>query len=379
MTDLLGGDRPKMMALDGFRGLAASWVVIHHLSTNKLVPGTPLLLNGWMLVDAFFVISGFVMAYQYSNRLRTVTDICDFLWRRLARIWPLHGAILMFMFLPRLTELVLQGAGGSQLLAAGGDHSIGALIASLLLVHGMGLYSYAVWNGPSWTISVEFFAYIVFALLAVQRPGVYRCGAVVLVLATAVELVASGVFIATPLPLSFPRCVFGFLIGCLTLLAFRHWQDSLYRLRAVNAIELAVATVVLVFVWLAAQGPLSMLFPPACAGLVLMLARGGGIVSRLLTTRVAQALGAWSLGIYLIHIPLLNILFGVGHRLARFGLDFTREGWGWPSTLVFCALVLLLAAGAHVAIEKPARRRLMRGIGGRPRPAVRTATSEEAA
>ncbi len=364
MIEQLGTDRGKLLALDGLRGVAASWVVVHHLRTNNLVAGGRLILNGSMLVDTFFVVSGFVMAYQYATRIRSADNARNFVRRRVARIWPLHAFILMLMFLPRLVKLLLYGGDNSELLVNGGSHSLTSLVASLLLVHAMGLYKGAVWNGPSWTISVEFFTYLVFALLARQKPCVLRWSSAVIVVGVGIALAKLGLYLSPPVQLSFFRCLFGFFLGCVSFFVFQRVRNTDRSVRQLTVLELAAIASAIALIWIGPGTPLSLLFPPACAVVVVLLARGEGIVSRLLETRVAQALGAWSLGIYLIHIPLLNILFSASTRTSRLGLHFNQVAWTWVETAVFLLLLLSLSAAAHFLIEKPMRGWLTKGMGG---------------
>jgi peptidoglycan/LPS O-acetylase OafA/YrhL len=365
MTERLGTVRGKLLALDGLRGVAASWVVIHHLRTNNLVEGGRLVLNGSMLVDTFFVVSGFVMAYQYAARIRSAGDARDFVRRRVARIWPLHACILVLMFLPRLAKLLLYGDSNSQLLVDGSNHSLTSFIASLLLIHAMGLYRGAVWNGPSWTISVEFFTYLVFVLLAWQKPWVLRWGSIIIVTGVGVILTSSGLYLSPPVQLSFFRCLFGFFLGCMSFFGFRRIRNADRSVRQLTGLEVAGSSTAIALIWIGPSTPLSLLFPPACAFVVVLLAMGGGKVALLLEARIAQALGAWSLGIYLIHIPLLNILFNVSSKASRVGLNFNPVSWTWVETTVFLLLLLILSSAAHFFIEKPMRSWLTQGMGGR--------------
>lgn len=362
----------KLGALDGLRGLAASWVVIHHLSTNRLIGGGALLANGWLLVDVFFVISGFVLAYRYGGGIASRADLGRFVQRRIARIWPLHAAILLLMLLPRLASLVVHGAAGNQLFEPGGHHSLGAFFASLFLIHGMGPYSDAVWNGPSWTLSVEFFAYLLFAgsvMLARGRLTVVACA---LVVASATVLTVSGVYLAVPMEWAFLRCVYGFFAGVAVLALLRRLPPPDPRRRpgaAATAIELLLGAAIVALIAGGGQRPSAMLLIPACAAMVLALAVARGWVAHILAREPFQSLGAWSLGIYLLHIPILNVLYGIARRYRPLGLDFSKAGWGTAESVVFLVLVLAVAAAAHIWLERPARSLLTYGFAGRRRPA----------
>ncbi|WP_459662491.1 acyltransferase family protein [Novosphingobium sp. 11B] len=356
--------KAKLDALDGLRGFAASFVVLHHMATNQLLPAHPILLHGGRLVDTFFVISGFVMAYQYGDRLTEARDLGKFVRRRFARIWPLHAAILAAMMAPRLVGVALHG-GDAELMQVGGDHSLGSWIASLALIHGMGIYDHAVWNGPSWTISVEFFVYFIFAFSAMANGRWLYSSAVAILALTALVLVSNGMYLSTPIQFSFLRCLFGFFCGVSMLPLFRLVSLSgiVNRVQA-TAAEGIFFTLAALLLWFSPKGVGSFVFVLVCGLLTVALALRRGPLSQALTTKPIQALGSWSLGIYLLHIPVLNILMRISRHAIPFGLNFTASGWHWPETIIFLAIVLVLAAAGYYLVETPARDRL----GGRSKP-----------
>ena len=96
----MSGKTGHLDALTGIRGLAAWLVVLYHirLSLTALLPGEVIaaLAKGYLAVDLFFMLSGFVIWYNYADRLRAGggAETRLFLWRRFARVWPLHAAIL---------------------------------------------------------------------------------------------------------------------------------------------------------------------------------------------------------------------------------------------------------------------------------------------
>lgn len=87
--------RHELRALTGMRGIAAWLVVLYHIRLS--VAGLPhsvvaVLAKGYLAVDFFFLLSGFVIWLSWGERLRRggIGAVPGFLWRRLARIWPLH-------------------------------------------------------------------------------------------------------------------------------------------------------------------------------------------------------------------------------------------------------------------------------------------------
>lgn len=358
--------KAKLEALDGLRGIAASWVVFHHLHTNSLLDGGALAANGARLVDVFFVLSGFVLAYQYRKRLTQASAVSDFMRRRIARIWPLHAAILLFMAAPRLLSLVLHGPAGNDLFVPAGDHSLPSLLASLAMVQALGIYDYAVWNGPAWSISVEMGAYLVFAFVAWASRGRTTLPAVVICLGIVAYLLFTGMGLRIPYELYILRGLMGFFAG-VALLPFyerlvaaspRHSRLLATLLEAASGLCLIAAVG-----WLG-NGAEGFLFVAICAGTVLLYAFQRGAVSAILGREPFQSLGAWSLGVYLLHVPLLNILFAIGRRGPVAGLNFAERQWGSVEVVLFLSLLLLLSCLSYHLLERPARSILSKGTLG---------------
>ncbi len=96
--------RAELRALTSARGVAAWWVVLYHLRGALAAPPLKVeavLAKGYLAVDFFFLLSGFVLALRHGERLRGggIAVVPDFLRRRVARIWPLHAVLLGFALL----------------------------------------------------------------------------------------------------------------------------------------------------------------------------------------------------------------------------------------------------------------------------------------
>ena len=92
-------------ALTGIRGLAAWWVVLYHF--RETYPDDPLhiagrvMAHGYLAVDFFFELSGFILALNYLHVFRNLSSrqAVQFLGLRLARIYPLHIFMLILFLL----------------------------------------------------------------------------------------------------------------------------------------------------------------------------------------------------------------------------------------------------------------------------------------
>ena len=151
--------------LDALRIIAACTVVILHYSDYvKDAPiGRFMLDHTWhfnLFVDLFFVVSGFVIASQYLGRVGDSQSIGRFLWRRLARIYPLHLATLLFYV---ILNLALHfGVARTDNPARYPFSDLPGQLLLLRAIDGARL----TFNFPSWSLSAELFCYALFPLLA---------------------------------------------------------------------------------------------------------------------------------------------------------------------------------------------------------------------
>src|ERR1700744_3912521 len=150
-------ERHRFVALDAFRGICALLVALFHFPIIGWTHAIPLVTHGWLFVDFFFVLSGFVIATAYEGRLQGDHALSRFLLRRFGRLWPLHVSIL---------AIFVAIAGAEGVLGADERHSIPAIWTNLALLQGLGVEPNLTWNDPSWSISVEWTLYLIFAMLS---------------------------------------------------------------------------------------------------------------------------------------------------------------------------------------------------------------------
>lgn len=150
--------------LTSVRGFAALWVVFYHivgrLDEHLHASLISFISVGYLAVDLFFILSGFVMALSYQQAfLSKKVRFRDFIVKRIARIYPLHlFVLLLYLIIPfafyvtgREVDLV--------------RFSVDSFIANIFLINSWGVVSTLTWNIPSWSISVEFLSYCLFPLM----------------------------------------------------------------------------------------------------------------------------------------------------------------------------------------------------------------------
>ncbi len=158
---------PEIRPLTSLRGIAAFAVVLQHFSASAqtLTPDwiPSLAPHGYMAVDFFFVLSGFIMSLTYLAEFeaRGLRAFPDFMVKRIARIVPLNLFVLLVL---TIAGLVSRGLTGTNMFFD--DSTIAFdLPANALMLQGLGVGQNL--NGPSWSISTEFAAYFLFPLFVV--------------------------------------------------------------------------------------------------------------------------------------------------------------------------------------------------------------------
>jgi peptidoglycan/LPS O-acetylase OafA/YrhL len=340
--------------LDALRGICAVLVVLYHFSSNGYIAQLPIVQNGWLFVDYFFVLSGFVISHSYGARLSEGrVSVGKFMGLRIGRIYPLHLFILLgFVALELL--LVLGGDAIGRFVSRdpfSGSRAVEPLIQNLLLLQTFGIGDGSGWNVPAWSIAAEMWTYLLFAFVFVVAKG--RSVLVSAVLAgTALLAVAS---YSPDLDVTFDggilRCIFGFGSGVVTYHLFRRYGGP-----GGSAIELAAVLVATAFVSFA-EGALTFLAPLVFGGVVFVLASQKGIVSQVLHRREFQFLGLISYSIYMIHTfvqgrfgEILQITKLVAIRVDQQGRTLL-EGAPLVSDALTVVMLALVVCGAFVTYK----------------------------
>ena len=227
----------EIKALSGLRIIAALWVVLFHFRPLLAAasPGlssalAPVLNAGAQGVDLFFILSGFVLTWNYLDRMGeswSTRDTLHFLWLRLARVWPVY---LVTMHLAAAFAVFTLYVGGFPL-APPVIESINAIswIRQVLLVQlwFQPFFDGSSWDGPAWSISAEWLAYllfgglvlIIFRIASATRARGLIWLAVAAAMAPMLLLLTHGVFYT---PWSWlPRIVMQFTAGALACAAVR--------------------------------------------------------------------------------------------------------------------------------------------------------------
>jgi len=389
----------RFVVLDSWRGVAACLVALFHLDAYSHFYDVPFLRNAWLFVDFFFVLSGFVIAANYQQRLLDGFGVGRFLLLRLGRLYPLHFAMLALFVGVELLKLLRRELVPAAVWSLNPvapfstpHEAPGTIVANLLLVQSLHLFDFLTWNVPSWSISTEFYTYIGFAACVVAlRRRAWMAMALALTAGPVLIAILSERNMATLNDWGIIRCAYGFSAGVLAWHVYRRSNDRLARWLSGSAVELAALGLAVAFVGTAGTGPASIAAPYLFALVVLVFAFERGIASAVLRLRPLVFLGTVSYSIYMTHAFIERCW-----RDAAFALEkhwqihaFTHRDIGGQDTaffgtqlwhgdiayLAYLAMVIAASVLTYRWIEKPGRewaRRIAsrgsRGAGAAPEP-----------
>ena len=322
--------------------------------------------GGWLCVDFFFVLSGFVIAAGWGGRLERPADLPRFYLLRLARVWPLHLVMLALFLAVELAGAALTGAGIMHRPLFGPGHSLADWLLSAALLNCFGLTSGPAWNVPAWSIAAEYWSWLIFGLAWVwggrDRPWLI----LLLSLLAGVLMLADGGGLGRSWDGGLARALCGFFAGVVVHSLPRWRPPAGWR---ATLVELAAVAAALGLIMAAPTGAASLIAPPLFAAVVQLLASDAGAVSRLLARPPLQWLGLSSSALYLVHafvqarlgdaLDLLPRLWPALPRLLQHGPTGELFGRtpleGLALTMLMLAATLAAAALARHHVEEPVR------------------------
>ena len=328
--------------LDFYRFGGALIVAIEHFTVVYLPVSTAVRTRMELvqpLMGFFFALSGFVIMHVYDRRMNSLADYFDYMQKRLARIYPLHIATLALA--------VLWGLLATHTYWFRPD----AIVPNILLLHAWNTTDQLTLDYPSWSVSAEFFVYLLFPvfLVAVNRAGLW--GSLLLPILSIIPI--AWVFHVCGLG---PWTLATYDFGCLRAVPSFLAGMAVYRLAVVRfsglvvpgwaAHGLAVATVPMMLL-----GVPNVVMLGVFAAVVFLLARAEPKQPGLFSTPLFRALANCSYGFYMLHAF-------VGFAMLHLVPKTFHLGDTWVFALVAPALVMTTALSvlSFHYFETPARR-----------------------
>jgi peptidoglycan/LPS O-acetylase OafA/YrhL len=383
------GASDQLPSLTPLRGVAALWVVPYHycgtaqfLPNLDITPHSYLISKGYLAVDMFFILSGFVMAHVYRRAFSEGVGehYRGFLVARIARLYPLHIFILALFVLAATASQFMTGlaTGSFENIPLIGPRSWGAILANIFMPQGLAAGQLS-WNYPAWSISVEFVAYLAFpfALPAIARaPNPVRLVLATLLFAVLAWLAAStkGDLDQWNGPITLVRCMPEFLLGTLLYFVFRDYGKGFW----LNS-DFAVLAVLVTTLACLHFGVPDLLIVSLFAALVLLAVSNGGAFAKLANTGPLIWLGEISYSLYLIH-GLIQFIASKG--LSALGVQHTAALSGGESLALMMAMLALCvfcASATYSGIEVFWRRQLRALLGDGQKKSSRRALGSQRA
>ena len=367
----------QLPSLTSFRGIAALWVVLYHYSAVyfskfDFASYTHLIDKGYLAVDMFFMLSGFVLTHVYNRAFsESITrHYRSFLLSRVARLYPLHILILLLFVATAFTSQLREYAatGTFHEIPLEGPRSLIALVANLFMLQGLAAGRLS-WNYPAWSISVEFVAYLVFPLIL---PTIWRTSPLIKLALTVwltgilawLAYITQDNFNQWDGPITLLRGLPEFVLGTLLYFAFR--DDKFAPLLDSDAVAIIVVGITILALHIGAPDILIVLL---FAILILVAAINTRTFAAVANVGPLIWLGNISYSLYLLHG---FVQYFVSKLLGTSGVKEAADlsiGHSMVLLMLMIAVCLVSATGTYYGIEIVCRRNLrdLFGLAGRTR------------
>lgn len=360
--------KPHYRILDGLRGVAAVIVIFFHLfEAHATSPLNQIINHGYLAVDFFFVLSGFVIGYAYDDRWGKMT-LKNFFKRRLIRLQPMVvmgmfiGAVFYFFGAGEICPEIEKTSVWLMLLI----FVIGATLLPVppsMDIRGWG--EMHPLNGPAWSLFFEYIGNILYALI------IRRFSKTVL---TLLVIIAGGVLIhyavtspngflaggwkldGPQLRLGFTRLMYPFFAGLLM-------SRLNFKIHSKYAFEwcslLLVAALAMPRLGGAEMYWMNGLYEALCVILLFPLIVACGAGGQLTGTSFSKScdfLGKISYPLYITHYPIIYLYW---NWVTPRHLSWTQV---WPSTILVAAFCVMLAYACLKLYDEPVRNWLKKFI-----------------
>ena len=349
----------EIRPLTGIRGVAALWVVSCHWAGPELTGlGRDIALHGYVAVDLFMILSGFVLAMTYAPRMQPQiwSGFGGFVWQRVCRLYPLYA-------LTTLVCLAEDFGRGQGLFAPGSSGALGPLASNLLMTTTT-IWDVDAIDGPSWSISVEITLNLFFPLFLLLCLRLSARWAVTMTVLAVVALVATtllnvgwndgipGSLGVLDNRLMYLRCAPEFALG---MLCWRWWSSSPWPARFGGTGWMGVCLIAMLL--MTPFKSLDLPFVLASCLLVIGLATQRSWLAELFGRGLLHWLGEVSFSLYLWHAAFIPLRDGIAAATGGLGVIAS----GMLANSVTLALVLVFSGLSYRWFELPARRWL-RGV-----------------
>jgi peptidoglycan/LPS O-acetylase OafA/YrhL len=303
----------QLLFIESLRGVFALFIVFYHLrhTINIKLINNFFFLKADIFVDYFFIISGFIIFYKYHKKINTFTDLIKFQLKRFIRLYPLHIITLLFFLLIELSKFFFLIKTGiqSDSNSVFERNNLLSFIHNIFLTHGF--LNFNSYNEPSWSISIEFYSYLIFGLLLLffsklkKILNYYFCLAV-LACISCLSFFFINKYNAYQITHShsYLRCLFSFSLG-----ACIFYFNTIYKTKINNSFSNIINFLIIILIIYNTQNQdnflvLILLF---IVFFFVNLNNKNCFFNKFLQNRVLVFLGSISYGIYMFHYLMIWI------------------------------------------------------------------------
>ncbi|WP_031526911.1 acyltransferase family protein [Dyadobacter crusticola] len=303
----------RVEQLDGLRGIFSVLVIAHHHNAFKDADlyNNFFVINASLFVDFFFVLSGFVIALNYVDRIRTGSDFFQFLKKRFIRLYPLlFYTEVVFV----IANLVGEQSPMKNVASLGLSYYFYTAFDALTFMGSTPIFgSWISNNYPSWSISAEMISYVVFGLVILFLPKFKYFTFALLSLLCALFIISRGEYLLA-YDYGFVR---GLLCFCFGIFTHSILSKRTFRLTMLEIPFLIVLLAAMYAVHHLDLNLWKLAFPVLFSAGIIIFASSDGIITRLLSSPPFQYLGKISYSIYLNHALVLILVNVVLFRFLR--------------------------------------------------------------
>lgn len=349
----------RILELESVRGLAAMFVILLHFFAWNPFIEIPIIQNSTLMVELFFVLSGFVIFNAYAHKLNTPNDVLNFQILRLGRLYPVHILFLVLFLLREVFKLMFEGPVGMHdiRVSAFGENTLQAFFEHVFLLQAVlptgNAYTF---NIPAWSISVEFYTYFLFAVIVLcfSQRKMWVFGFLALV---------SIIMLSSQQTFGFEwlvRCIAGFFLGCLLANIVKKIKLTVTR----YASFLALASLFLFLHFKPVDQLNVWIYFFSILLIATLILAPNGYLNGVLKMKPLVWLGEMSFSIYMSHYFVLFLVTNYFKRVLKYPDILDASGTWVPDFSTYtsvCALILfvlitiLVAEFVYVFIELPLR------------------------
>jgi len=359
--------KPSATSLPGLtplRGIAALGVAVFHFQVYFIrfidKDKSMFVDKLYLMVDLFFIMSGFLILHVYKEHFAekiSLSSFRKFIVARFARVYPLHF----------ITLLVLIGLYFIQRGNLESSYDPHAIASHIFLLHSFPLNTELTWNVPSWSISAEWWAYILFPGLCLFIAKNKRLAVPLLLLC----VIACYILLLFYVPRNdaptngelhnlditydygFLRSIAGFISGMLLYLSY-----NLNQVKKIFSGDIFCVIGFLLVITSLQLGLPDIVFIPGFCMLVLLVTCNTGKFTGAFNNKAFNYLGDISYSVYMLHFLLIVFTTKAAYKLGyRFdynaGLPFFK---GALLCSAYVLVLLVLSAISYRFVEKPCRK-----------------------